>query len=152
LVANATRRALRLGERDAVPRVSDLESLASSTSGKVEVEAFEEGRADSVVDRLVRSAVLTVFRERCAIERLGSLVAEFEAGVVAQVGDGAPSAAYVDLLGQAPSLRAAISPLVTRESPSELASAIEFVLEGLHLSRRLNKDPLGRAGATYRGR
>src|SRR5205823_3734055 len=44
LVANATRRALRHGERDVVPRVSDLDALASSTAGKVEIEALEEGR------------------------------------------------------------------------------------------------------------
>jgi magnesium chelatase subunit I len=161
MVANATRRALRLGEREAVPRVSDLESLASSTAGKVEIEAFEEGRSESVVDRLVKASVLAVFRERCPIERLGAVVGDFEGGVVAQVGDGVPSAVYVDLLGRVPSLRQAVSPLVTGESPAELASAVELVLEGLHLSRRLNKDTLagavgsgGRAGprAAYRGR
>ncbi|HLJ07024.1 MAG TPA: sigma 54-interacting transcriptional regulator, partial [Acidimicrobiia bacterium] len=38
LVANAARRSLRAGEKDVVPRVSDLEALASSTAGKVEIE------------------------------------------------------------------------------------------------------------------
>ncbi|HUQ63512.1 MAG TPA: sigma 54-interacting transcriptional regulator [Acidimicrobiales bacterium] len=161
IVANATRRALRLGERDVVPRVSDLEALAASTAGKVEIEAFEEGRADSVLDRLVRSAVLAVFRDRCPIDRLGSVVGDFEEGVVAQVGEGAPAAVYVDLLARVPSLRQAISPLVAGESPAELAAAVELVLEGLHLSRRLNKDRASAAGggggtlgsaATYRGR
>jgi magnesium chelatase subunit I len=125
--------------------------LASSTAGKVEIEAFEEGRSDSVVERLVKSAVLTVFRERCPIDRLGTVVGDFEEGVVAQVGDSVPSAVYVDLLRRVPSLRQAISPLVTGESPAELASAVELVLEGLHLSRRLNKDAL-KVGAAYRGR
>jgi magnesium chelatase subunit I len=160
MVANATRRALRLGERDVVPRVSDLDSLASSTAGKVEIEAFEDGRADSVFERLVNSAVLTVFRDRCPIDRLGAIVGDFEEGVVAQVGDGAPAAVYVDLLGRVPSLRQAISPLVAGESPAELASAVELVLEGLHLSRRLNKDRAIAAGSeetpgsamTYSGR
>nr|MDQ6928889.1 sigma 54-interacting transcriptional regulator [Actinomycetota bacterium] len=160
MVANATRRALRLGERDAVPRISDLDSLASSTAGKVEIEAFEEGRADSVVDRLVKAAVLSVFRDRCPIERLGTVVGDFEEGVVAQVGDGVPSAVYVDLLARVPSLGQAVAPLVTGETPAELASAVELVLEGLHLSRRLNKDTVASTagsggtapGATYRGR
>ncbi len=44
LVANATRRALRNGETEAVPRVSDLQALVSSTQGKVEIESLEEGR------------------------------------------------------------------------------------------------------------
>src|SRR5690242_15209894 len=37
MVANALRRALRLGEPEAVPRVSDLPALAASTGGKVEI-------------------------------------------------------------------------------------------------------------------
>src|SRR5213594_5136091 len=52
LVANAARRALRLGEKDVVPRVSDLESLASSTAGKVEIETLEEGRDEQIVANL----------------------------------------------------------------------------------------------------
>src|SRR5437763_130406 len=63
MVANASRRALRLGETDVVPRVSDLDALASSTAGKVEVETLEEGREESVVQNLFKAAVLTVFKE-----------------------------------------------------------------------------------------
>ena len=63
LVANATRRALRHGETDVVPRISDLDALAASTSGKVEIETLEEGRDGQIIDQLLRGAVLTVFRE-----------------------------------------------------------------------------------------
>jgi magnesium chelatase subunit I len=150
-VANATRRALRLHETDVVPRVSDLEALASSTAGKVEVEAFEDGRADSVVERLLKTAVLAVFRDRCRTGALGELVASFDEGVVAEVGDDVPSSSYVELVARAPVLREAVAPLAPGESPAELASAVELVLEGLHLSRRLNKDSTG-ARATYRSR
>src|SRR5260370_21772478 len=58
LVANALRRALRLGEPEAVPRVSDLGALTASTSGKVEIETLEEGRDGEIVDRLVKGAIL----------------------------------------------------------------------------------------------
>jgi len=44
MVANAVRRALRSGDVVVSPRVSDLEALAASTSGKVEVEVLEDGR------------------------------------------------------------------------------------------------------------
>jgi len=44
LSANAVRRALRLGEAQAVPRVSDLAALIASTQGKIEIESLEEGR------------------------------------------------------------------------------------------------------------
>jgi magnesium chelatase subunit I len=151
LVANATRRSLRLGEHDAVPRVSDLEALASSTAGKVEIEAFEEGRADATVDRLVKTAVLGVFKERCPAERFREVVAGFESGDVVHTGDDVPSSDYVDALARLPALRAAALPLAGSETPAAVASAVELVLEGLHLSRRLNKDVLG-TRATYRSR
>ena len=53
LVANATRRALRNGEDEAVPRVSDLQALVSSTQGKVEIESLEEGREEILLAQLV---------------------------------------------------------------------------------------------------
>jgi magnesium chelatase subunit I len=151
MVANATRRALRLGEPEAVPRVSDLEALVPSTAGKVEIEAFEEGRAEATLDRMVKGAVLAVFKERCAVERFGEAIAEFDPGTVVHTGDDVPSGAYVDTLARLPALRAAVLPLVENETPAAVASATEFVLEGLHLARRLNKDATG-GRATYRSR
>ena len=68
LVANATRRALRNGESEAVPRVSDLSALVSSTQGKVEVESLEEGREEVILGQLVNAAVLLVFRRRVQLE------------------------------------------------------------------------------------
>ncbi|HEX2023911.1 MAG TPA: sigma 54-interacting transcriptional regulator [Acidimicrobiales bacterium] len=151
MVANATRRALRLGESEAVPRVSDLEALTSSTAGKVEIEAFEEGRADATLERLVKSAVLGVFKERCPIERYREVVADFDGGTIVHTGDDVPSEQYVEALGRLPALREAVLPLAGSETPAAVASAVELVLEGLHLARRLNKDSVG-ARATYRGR
>jgi magnesium chelatase subunit I len=149
MVANATRRALRLGEDDVVPRVSDLDALAASTAGKVEIDSFEEGQADAVLDRLVKAAILLVFRERCPLDRLRDVLDEFETGEAVQVGDDVPSADYVDALGRLPCLRAEAVLLAEGERPAALASATEFLLEGLHLSRRLNKDALG-PRSTYR--
>ncbi|HEV3401189.1 MAG TPA: sigma 54-interacting transcriptional regulator [Acidimicrobiales bacterium] len=151
MVANATRRALRLGESEAVPRVSDLEALTSSTAGKVEIEVFEEGRADATLERLVKSAVLGVFKERCPIERYREVVADFDEGTIVHTGDDVPSEQYVEALGRLPALREAVLPLAGSETPAAVASAVELVLEGLHLARRLNKDSVG-ARATYRGR
>jgi magnesium chelatase subunit I len=50
-----------------------------------------------------------------------------------------------------PGLRAAVARVTSDESPAALAAAVEFVLEGLHLSKRLNKDASG-TRVTYRGR
>ncbi len=151
LVANATRRALRAGERDVVPRVSDLDALVASTSGKVEIETLEEGRDEQVVERLVKGAVLSTFKAHCSMEQMRDALASFEQGTVVHAGDDVASGAYVDVLGQVPGLRAPVMSLAGSETPAAVASAVEFVLEGLHLSKRLNKDAVG-GRATYRGR
>jgi magnesium chelatase subunit I len=152
LVANATRRALRHGEKEVVPRVSDLEALASSTSGKVEIEALEEGRDEQIVEHLLRSAVLTVFKERVGTEAVREVIGAFDGGTVVHAGDDVVSADEAKLLSDIPALRQPVAALTGGdESPAAVASAVEFILEGLHLSKRLNKDAVG-ARATYRAR
>ena len=151
LVANAARRALKLGEKDVVPRVSDLDALASSTQGKVEVETLEEGRDGEVVERLVKSAILTVFKERVPMDRLRDALTGFDEGTIVHTGDDVGSASYVEALSAVPALRGPIMELAGSETPAAIASAAEFVLEGLHLSKRLNKEAAG-TRATYRGR
>ncbi|MGO9458044.1 MAG: AAA family ATPase [Acidimicrobiales bacterium] len=154
LVANALRRALRTGEPVAVPRVSDLSALVSSTQGKVEVEALEEGREHEVVAQLASAAVLAVFRRRVTLTDPGAVVASFEAEQVVHAGDDLPAAEYLAVLRDMPALepptRALAGPEAA-ESPALLASALEFLLEGLHLTKRLNKDASG-ARALYRSR
>jgi magnesium chelatase subunit I len=151
LVANAARRALRLGEKDVVPRVSDLASLAASTAGKVELEALEEGHEEQVIDRLVSSAVLTVFKRHCSMARLADVMLDFDEGTVVHAGEDVDSAAYADLLAAIPALRGPAMELAGSETPAAVASATEFLLEGLHLSKRLNKDMIAGRSA-YRGR
>lgn len=152
LVANAARRALRLGESDVVPRVSDLEALASSTSGKVEIDSLEEGRDGEIVEKLMKSAVLTVFRERCRPEAMRDVIEAFDDGRVIHAGDDVPAADYAELLASVPGMRAPVNNLTGGdERPATVASAVEFLLEGLHLSKRLNKEAAG-ARATYRSR
>jgi magnesium chelatase subunit I len=153
LVASAARRALRLGESEAVPRISDLESLAASTSGKVEIETIDEGRDGHVIERLIQQAVLTVFKASVPPDRLRDAVGDFDAdgGRVVHTGDDIPAARFVEALGQLPALESVVLSLAGEESPAAVASATEFVLEGLHLAKRLNKDASG-TRATYRAR
>ena len=152
MVANAMRRSLKLGEKDVGPRVSDLEALAASTAGKVEIEALEEGRDEQIIDHLLRSAILMVFKERIGVETVREVVAAFDSGSIVHAGDDVSSADEAKLVSDIPALRAAVGQLTGGdESPAALASAVELVLEGLHLSKRLNKDAVG-GKATYRGR
>ena len=154
LVANARRRALRTREPDAVARVSDLGSLVSSTQGKVEVEALEEGREGEVIAQLAAAAVLAVYRRRAPLSDPSAVVADFGPDTVVHTGDDLPSAEYLAALREVPGLEAparALAGPATGESPAALAAAVEFILEGLHLTKRLNKDASG-PRALYRTR
>ncbi len=151
LVANATRRSLRLGETEVVPRVSDLEALASSTAGKVEIEAIEEGRDAQIVEQLMKAAVLTVFKDRFAVDELRGVLDAFDDGTVVNAGEDVGANDYAQLVTSIPALRDPVRRLTDDESPAALAGAVELILEGLHLSKRLNKEAVG-ARATYRGR
>ncbi|MEM7323373.1 MAG: sigma 54-interacting transcriptional regulator [Actinomycetota bacterium] len=152
LVAAATRRALRLGEQEVVPRVSDLDALIASTAGKIEVESLEEGRDGEVIDHLLRGAILTVFKDRFSGEGVRQVVDAFEEDLTASAGDDLPVSAYTDLLASNPALAAPIAELIgDADSDAVKASAVELLLEGLHLSKRLNKDSVG-GRASYRAR
>ncbi|MHB1988232.1 MAG: sigma 54-interacting transcriptional regulator [Acidimicrobiales bacterium] len=151
LAAAAVRRAVRQEEREAVPRVSDLESLMSSTLGKLEIESLEEGEDEEIVDKLVKTAVLQTFRAHCPTEQLGQVIGGFEDGTIVHAGPDLSSAEYVAVLEQLPSLRQPVLAIAGSESPGMVASAVELVLEGLHLTKRLNKEAAG-PRATYRSR
>jgi magnesium chelatase subunit I len=152
LVANAARRAIGHGETEVVPRVSDLDALTSSTMGKVEIETLEDGREGQIVDQLIKSATLTVFKDRVSPEGFRAVLEAFESGLVANAGEDVPAAEYVRLVSDQPALRSPVQSLTEGdESPGMVASAVEFLLEGLHLSKRLNKDAMG-SRAAYRAR
>jgi magnesium chelatase subunit I len=145
--ASAVRRAVRAGEEEAVPRVSDLPGVIASSMGRIEFESFEEGREQEILESLARKAVLDVFRRRLGGFDFGSLLATFEAGATVDTGDLVPSSELVKQLSEVPgSMLKRLG--VEQESPAVAASALEFALEGLHLSRRLNKDRTAR-GARY---
>jgi magnesium chelatase subunit I len=150
LLANAYRRAIRQDEKEIVPRISDLPYLVPAISGKLEFETVEEGREEQIIDRLVQGAVLAVFNRYFSLGELESVVATFKAGHAAEVGDLAPSAEYVKLVKATEGLDAAVEKLGAGKSRPATASAVEFVLEGLHLNKRLNKDRIG-GRFQYRG-
>jgi magnesium chelatase subunit I len=149
LLSSALKRAVRLGEPDAVPRVSDLGAVVASTSGKIELETMGETAEDKVLAKLVQKAVLAAFGRAFTGPELESVVAAFNEGLTIETGDRMPSGDYLRQIERAPALRAAIGKLGAT-GPAATAAAVEFVLEGLHLSKKLNKD--ARDGhARYRG-
>jgi len=152
LVAAALRRGARLREAEVAPRPSDLSALAASTLGKVEVESFDEEDDAAILAELVDAALLETFRAAGPGGSLAEVVAGFDAGLVAEVGPEVPLAAYEALAASLPALGEAAAAVVGAEAgAAERASAVELVLEGLHLTRRLAKSVEG-GTAAYRGR
>ena len=152
LAANAVRRGLRAGETMVAPRVSDLEALVASTAGKIEIESVDDGREGAVFEQILRGAVLQVYKRRVSGDKTKELITAFESGTVVSTGEDVSSSELFGFAQQVPELqKLALSLLDGNESPASVASAVEFVLEGLHLAKRLNKDSAG-ARATYRSR
>jgi magnesium chelatase subunit I len=147
VLSNAEKRAVRLGEREIVPRISDLHALVASTAGKIELEyAGEERKGEDLIERLLNRAVLKVFDKSLSADSLKDVVAYFENGWGVEVSDTMPADEYLDGLRAIPGLHERIRILGGVESPGFMAAAIEFILEGLHLHQKLNKD---RDGGRY---
>ena len=151
LLAAAGRRALRLGEPEAVPRVSDLPALLYSSAGKIEVDSLDDDGPEELFAKLTRQAVLGVFRRRVNPAELAKAVPELDDGSTVDVGDDRAASDYLATLDAHPGLRPPVEGLAHSASPASLAAALELVLEGLHLSKRLNKQPRAR-GAGYSSR
>jgi magnesium chelatase subunit I len=149
LVASAVRRSLLLGETEAVPRISDLPALHASTTGKIELEYAGVERSESeLLNDITRRATRRVFESLLSLEELESVVESFDQGWQVEVSVDLPSVEYLDGLDEIEGLREAAERISGSDSPASLASAIEFILEGLHLSNRLNKNELDR-GVRY---
>ncbi|MFN8621553.1 MAG: sigma 54-interacting transcriptional regulator [Chloroflexota bacterium] len=153
LLANATRRALRLGESSAAPRISDLGAIIPSTTGKVELETLgDDAPEERIIDRLLSRAIHAVFAKRADLASLEPVIDAFESGLVIETGELVPSRTYVTWVRETPGLATAVARMGVGESPAAIASAVEFLLEGLHLHRRLNKErsALASGGGRYR--
>jgi len=139
IIGSALRRSLQLGEKRAVPRITDIESTFPAILGKLEpeYEAAERGEEELIED-LTRRAIKLVFDEHFKVEDLASIVSSFQNGMSAQISQHQPSDIYMEGLKVIPGMKEAIQTLVDPEIPDEASSAIEFVLEGLHLSNKLN--------------
>lgn len=153
VISNALKRAIRLHEKTAVPRVSDLQAVVASTTGKIELDTLGDDEEDRIVQRLLQGAIVSTFNQYFSPHEFENLILAFENGLTVQASDEMPSMDYVHQVSHMDGMREAAGKLGAAGDPAALSSAVEFILEGLHLSRRVNKDRSGtRAGAAqYRG-
>jgi len=154
VAAAALRRSTLSGEDGAaVARVGDTEVITSTLRGKVEFEADGEGREIELLDHLLRRSVAETWRSRLGGVDLSGFVAMVEEGQGIWTGDTVPSRDLLAQLGTVSGLSLVLQRLGFDEvpSPAEAASAVEFALEGLHLTRRLAKDVLDDGRTVYGG-
>jgi magnesium chelatase subunit I len=151
LAAAALRRAALLREDATVARVGDAESVSATLRGKVEFEADGEGREEEVLDHLLRRSVAETWRSRLGGLDLSGFVRLVENGHGVATGDRVPSGELLEQVGRVQGLAQVLGRLGLEEvpTPAEAASAVEFVLEGLHLTRRLAKDVLDDGRVVY---
>ena len=141
----ALRRGALSGEEEPVARVGDLDAVLVTLQGKVEFEMGEEGREEDVFGHLLRVAIAATYREHLTGVDLSGFTQHFVEGDTVETGALVPAADLLAQLGTIPGLAGVLDALEVGEdnvSPGQVAAAIEFVLEGLHLTRRLSKDSL----------
>ena len=139
LISNALRRALLLREDEAVPRISDLPALLPSSNGKIELETIEDGKEGDIVSELTRQAVRKVFSRHVDAPDLEDVMEYFGLGGSLEVSETMPTAAYSQKTQEVTGLIKLLQRLGCSKSPALAASGLEFILEGLHLNKKLNK-------------
>ena len=144
VAASALRRAVRAGEPTAVPRPVDLWAAIGASMGRIEFETLEEGREEWVLEQALKRALVDVYRRRLGAENLSALQQLFEEGLAAETSDVMGAETFLAQFRRVPGLGRIMQRLdLTEESRQSAASALEFALEGLHLSKRLTKHTAG---------
>ncbi len=141
MVASARHRAVILGEPLAVPRISDLGHLASSSLGKLELDLMGSHQMSErkVLEALIASAIKVVFEKYVSEYGLGEIAEIFNKGVRIEVGDLLPSESYADRLQHVPPVWNTAFEVNASEHPAIRASCVEFVLAGLYSMDRISR-------------
>ncbi|HWD09439.1 MAG TPA: sigma 54-interacting transcriptional regulator [Actinomycetota bacterium] len=149
VASGALRRAILAGEPVAVPRPVDLWAALGASLGRIEFETLEEGREDYVLEQALKRALVEVYRRRLGAESLTALQQRFEEGLQVETSETMGASGFMKQFGRVPGLARIMERLeIPEESPQSAASGLEFALEGLHLSKRLNKTA-GRGSWTF---
>ncbi len=141
MIASARQRGARLRERPAVPRISDLGHLYSSSLGKLELDMMGSHQMSErqVLDSILAEAIKNVFEEYVDKHGLEEIAHIFRQGVKIEVGDLLPSSAYAERLGRVPPAWDKAFEVNASSDPAMRASCVEFVLAGLYATDRISR-------------
>jgi magnesium chelatase subunit I len=155
MVANARRRAIALGEKPAVPRISDLAHLKASAVGKLELDLMgsHQMTESQAIDAIVADAIAKVFAEYVDAHGLGDIAEVFAKGMRIEVGDMLPSSHYAKILASVPEAWNKAFEVNASDDAAVRASCVEFVLAGLWATERISRvEKHGRVSYEVRGR
>jgi magnesium chelatase subunit I len=141
MAASARQRGVRLGEKPAVPRISDLGHLAGSSLGKLELDLMGSHQMSErqVLEAIQAEAIKTVFEEYVDEHGLKEISDVFGKGVKIEVGDLLPSKAYAERIKRVPKAWEKAFEVNASENEAVRASCIEFVLAGLYASDQISR-------------
>ncbi|MGQ9805577.1 MAG: sigma 54-interacting transcriptional regulator [Chlorobiales bacterium] len=151
LVSSAERRAIIHDESEACVRISDMFLVAPAITGKVELvyEGEQEG-AINVAKLLIGKAVNQVFKKYCPDPNkkvqgqsvYATITGWFSQGNQVDIYDDMKFEEYFKALDKVKGLREFAEKTFQTKDKQELATAMEFVLEGLHQNSMVGKDEL----------
>lgn len=141
MVASARHRAVRLGEKPAVPRISDLAHLPASSLGKLELDLMGSHQMSErqVLEAIQAEAIKTVFEEYVDKHGLKEISEAFGKGVKIEVGDMLPSKAYGERIKRVPKAWDKAFEVNASESDAVRAACAEFVLAGMYASDQISR-------------
>jgi len=141
MVASARRRGILLGEKPAVPRISDLGHLPSSGLGKLELDLMGSTQMGEkqVLEAIMADAIRIVFTEYVEEHGLEEIGEIFKKGVKIEVGDLLPSQQYAERLRVVPKAWEKAFEVNTGSSDAMRAACVEFVLAGLYATDRISR-------------
>lgn len=141
LVASARQRGVLLNERPAVPRISDLSHLVSSSLGKLELDLMgsHQMTEKQVLEHVIANAIRVVFSEYVEQHGLNEIAQIFKQGVRVEVGDMLPSTQYADRLKDVPPAWDKAFEVNASQQEAVRASCVEFVLAGLYSMDKISR-------------
>jgi magnesium chelatase subunit I len=141
MVASARRRGIVLGEKPAVPRISDLAHFHASATGKLELDLMgtHQMTEKQALDAIAAQAIKVVFQEYVDEHGLGDIAEIFSKGVKIEVGDMLASATYAEALRRVPPAWDKAFEVNASQDPAVRASCVEFVLAGLYAGDRISR-------------
>lgn len=141
MVASARHRAAVIGERPAVPRISDLGHLYASSLGKLELDMMGAHQMSErqVLDAVLAEATAAVFSEYVDKHGLSEIAEIFARGVKIEVGDMLSSSHYAALVKRVPPVWDKAFEVNASDNEAVRASCVEFVLAGLYATDRISR-------------